>query len=86
MIQKGYSCGATGADGIFGKATESATKSFQKDNGLVADGIIGQRTWNALLGEDTAIKYTVIIKGLTESQADALIMQYPGAEKQVERG
>ena len=84
LIQKGYSCGAKGADGIFGKATEAATKSFQKDNGLVADGIIGQRTWNALLGEDTAIKYTVIVKHLTESQADALIMQYPGAEKQIE--
>lgn len=86
LIQKGYSCGTKGADGIFGKATENATKSFQKDSGLVADGIIGQRTWNALLSTEPAILYTVIVKHLTEAQANTLVSQYPGAEKQVERG
>ena len=36
-------------DGIFGNQTKSAVINFQKDFGLVADGIIGQRTWEKLL-------------------------------------
>jgi hypothetical protein len=37
-----------GADGIFGKGTESAVKEFQKTNGLTADGIVGPSTWDAM--------------------------------------
>jgi len=33
------------ADGIFGQITETASKEFQKKQGLVADGIIGQLTY-----------------------------------------
>lgn len=43
----GYDCGTI--DGIFGQKTKAATIAFQKKHGLVADGIIGQKTWNALL-------------------------------------
>lgn len=42
----GYQCGA--ADGIFGTKTETAVKKWQKANGLVADGIIGPKTWASL--------------------------------------
>ena len=35
-------------DGIFGPQLEAALKSFQEDSGLVADGIVGPLTWNAL--------------------------------------
>ena len=32
-------------DGIFGSGTESATKSYQKKNGLTVDGIVGKNSW-----------------------------------------
>jgi peptidoglycan hydrolase-like protein with peptidoglycan-binding domain len=32
------------ADGIFGQLTEDATKKFQSDHGLIADGIVGKIT------------------------------------------
>ena len=35
-------------DGIFGVLTEEAVKAFQKENGLKADGIVGQKTWEKL--------------------------------------
>jgi len=36
-------------DGIFGTKTTNAVKDFQKSKKLVADGIVGPKTWNALL-------------------------------------
>lgn len=86
LIQKGYSCGKTGADGDFGKNTEAAVKAFQQDHGLKVDGIIGQDTWAALDSADPAKYYTVTIPNLTNAQADALIKQYPKATKEEERG
>jgi hypothetical protein len=37
-----------GADGIFGKGTDAAVKSWQSDNRLEPDGIVGPITWNAM--------------------------------------
>lgn len=86
LIQKGYSCGSTGADGKFGKNTEAAVKTFQKKHGIPVTGVVNDETWIALDGAKPAIKYTVTVPGLTESQADALITQYPGSKKTEERG
>lgn len=36
------------ADGDFGLKTEAAVKEFQKKKNLVADGIVGPKTWEAL--------------------------------------
>ncbi len=44
----GYSAGS--ADGIFGSQTRSAVVRFQKDSGLLADGIVGPSTLSNLAG------------------------------------
>ena len=35
-------------DGKIGLKTRSAVKAFQKSKGLIADGVVGQKTWNEL--------------------------------------
>lgn len=40
------------ADGIFGRVTAVATRKYQTENGLVVDGVIGPKTWKALLTDD----------------------------------
>jgi len=35
-------------DGVYGPLTEEAVKAFQADNGLVADGVVGANTYEAL--------------------------------------
>lgn len=42
-----FNCGVE--DGIFGGKTEEATKKFQKEYGLEADGIVGPATWGMML-------------------------------------
>ena len=51
LIGKGFNCGACGADGDFGAATEAAVIAFQQKFGLAADGIAGRDTMSVLLGE-----------------------------------
>ncbi|WP_424183862.1 peptidoglycan-binding domain-containing protein [Actinokineospora sp. G85] len=43
-----------GADGVFGARTLDATKRFQGARGLASDGVIGARTWGALLAAPPA--------------------------------
>lgn len=44
----GYDCSAV--DGVNGPKTQAAIKAFQRNHGLVADGIVGPKTWSKLLG------------------------------------
>jgi N-acetyl-anhydromuramyl-L-alanine amidase AmpD len=46
LVSKGYS---VTVDGIFGAGTETAVKSFQTSRGLLSDGIVGPKTWNAFV-------------------------------------
>lgn len=39
--------------GNFGPRTEEAIKAFQAKNGLTADGIVGDKTWNLIMGVAT---------------------------------
>ena len=52
LKQWGYYSGAV--DGIYGKQTIEAVKSFQRKNGLTADGIVGKSTYAALGMNDSA--------------------------------
>lgn len=80
----GYNPGAI--DGIFGSQTEAAVKSFQRNNGLTPDGIIGPATYRLLeryiLGYDT---YTIRpgdtlynIARKYHTQVDRIIAANPG--------
>lgn len=46
LNERGY---PVAVDGVFGAQTEAAVKQFQNDAGLVADGVVGAKTWAALL-------------------------------------
>lgn len=38
-------CGAN-VDGSFGSETDAKTREFQRTNGLISDGSVGEKTWN----------------------------------------
>lgn len=46
LNELGYDCGTP--DGKMGTATKNAIKNFQADNGLTADGKVGNKTLEAL--------------------------------------
>ena len=59
------------AIGTFGPKTEAAVKAWQKANGLVDDGIVGDATWSKLFGAATSaapvIKEDVVVPKSTGS-------------------
>ena len=87
LTRLGYDIGKSGIDGDFGRATEAGVKAFQSDHKLVVDGVVGPMTWDALdkaiaqLDEKPSEKiYSVIIRNLDKTQAEAIANNYPGAE------
>lgn len=46
LLSKLYDVGEI--DGIFGSRTQAAVTQFQRENGLVVDGVVGSRTWNTI--------------------------------------
>lgn len=62
LLQLGYSLGKYGADGKYGDTSEKVVKSFQKDNGLSADGIVGPKTWDKLEEKTSGVQFTRNLK------------------------
>lgn len=67
-IKKGSKCAAVkilqsalhlAQDGIFGSITEEAVLDFQRSNGLVADGVVGNTTWAKLLDTKGNVQISV---------------------------
>jgi hypothetical protein len=86
MLQRlGYDLGTCGVDGDYGSMTRLAVISFQRDHGLVEDGVCGPMTWEALdkaiamaEGEPAEQIYTVTVTGISKAQGDQIAASYPG--------
>lgn len=90
LQQLGYDLGPAGVDGDFGPKTEEAVIVFQKKNGLIADGVVGPMTYQALEEaepeQDDGDRWTVIIPDIPENEKDALLTAYPWAKAEKGRG
>ena len=61
-----------GADGVFGKATEEAVKSFQLKNQLSPDGLVGEGTWNKLFGSQQIIAEPAPVVPVVQTSSSGL--------------
>lgn len=70
-------------DGVYGRQTEAAVRSFQAANGLLVDGIIGPSTWSRLSGEPSDQQYNISIdvvqRILTLYRDSSFVKNYPVA-------
>src|ERR671917_345088 len=49
LLALGYDLGNRGMDRVFGPLTELAVKAFQQEMGTLADGVVGELTWNEIV-------------------------------------
>ena len=78
LIQNGYDLSPYGADGAFGNKTLEAVKQYQRDHGLSVDGVVGAKTWEAILDSGVTPTYTVTINHLSQTVADEIVKKYGG--------
>lgn len=81
LMQAGYSLPKYGADGDFGDECLNAVKAFQKDKKLTVDGIVGAKTWAALLTVPTHDKrYKIIINDVNEAVKNKIVEYLANAQ------
>ncbi len=52
LLALGFDLGNRGMDRVFGPSTELAVKAFQQEMGILADGVVGELTWNEVVEAD----------------------------------
>lgn len=52
LLERSYSLGRWGADGVFGAQTQLATMRYQLKARIAVDGIVGPQTWGSLDGAE----------------------------------
>ena len=77
LMNLGYDLGPCGIDGDFGKATETAVRSFQSDRNLETDGVVGALTWSELRKTESGngASSGVILSG-TEGEVEGSLTKY----------
>ena len=65
--------------GTFGPKTEAAVKAWQKENGLLDDGVVGENTWNKMFPPTplTIPESNFRLQNLVGHIPDSVIVQIP---------
>lgn len=67
------------ADGMFGDETARLVQAWQEEHGLVADGIVGDKTWNAMFEGDIKVIYDPLschYSKLPNRKIDYIVIHY----------